>query len=292
MHNDNWDDMRFILAVAETGTVSGAARDLGVNHATVLRRVAAFEARHGVDIFDRTSKGYQVKPERLRMVEAAREVGNAVRSMENLLQGTHAPLVGTVRVSSTDTFCQCVLPSVMRDFHNDVSGLQIALISTNAHSDLSRSQADIAVRPSLRLSDELTGEVAAHLGFGLYATSPQVSGWLGMTGALTRSAPSRWLIETARADEIVAAADSFVALTGLARQGLGRAVLPCCLGDREADLQRLDTPGDIASVPIWVACHQEMQGVARIAAVQRFLVEGLAARAERLAGLVSSPGES
>lgn len=290
MHNENWDDMRFVLAVAETGTVSGAARDLGVNHATVLRRVAAFEARHGVDIFDRTSKGYQVKPERLRMIEAAREVGNAVRSMENLLQGTHAPLVGTVRVSSTDTFCQWVLPSVMRDFHNDVSGLQIALISTNAHTDFSRSQADIAVRPSLRLSDELTGQVAAHLGFGLYATSTRVQGWLGMTGSLARSAPARWLAETVRAEEIVGTADSFVALTGLARQGLGRAVLPCCLGDRERDLQRLDTPGDIGSVPIWVACHQEMSGVARIVAVQRFLIEGLAARAKVLSGLVMETG--
>ena len=292
MHNENWDDMRFILAVAESGTVSGAARDLGVNHATVLRRVAAFESRHGVEIFDRTSKGYLVKPERLRMVEAAREVGHAVRSMENLLQGTHAPLVGTVRVSSTDTFCQCVLPSVMRDFHNDVSGLKIALISTNAHTDFARAQADIAVRPTLRLSDELSGEVAAHLGFGVYASSTNVKGWLGMAGALTRSAPARWMNETIAAEEIVATADSFVALTGLASQGLGRAVLPCCLGDREETLCRLDTPGDIASVPIWVACHQEMLGVARIAAVKRFLVEGLSTRAGVLTGLVTRTAES
>ncbi|MEP2530530.1 LysR family transcriptional regulator [Shimia sp.] len=284
MHNENWDDMRFVLTVAETGTVSGAARRLGVNHATVLRRIAAFEDRHGVKIFERTSKGYRVRAEQLRMIEAAREVGNAVDSVQHLLTGTRAPLVGTVRVSSTDTFCQVVLPPMVGAFHNDVSRVKIALISTNAYSDFSGSHADVAVRPALSLSDDMVGDVAARLGFGVYAAPDSPEVWLGLTGQLTRAAVAGWIAENVPADKIVGAADSFMVVAELARQGLGRAVLPCCVADYVPGLRRLDRPGDLPSVPIWVACHEDMANVSRVAAVRRFLVSGLVARAAALAG--------
>ena len=284
MHNENWDDMRFVLAVAETGTVSGAARRLGVNHATVLRRVAAFEDRHGVEVFERTSKGYLVRPEYARMMDATRDVGSAVQSVAHLLSGTQAPLVGTVRVSSTDTFCQVVLPRLVEAFHNDVSGVKIALISTNAYSDFSRSHADIALRPAQSLSDDMVGDMAARLGFGIYARPEAPDMWLGMTGQLTRAAAAGWMAENVAADRIVGAADSFMVLAQMARQGLGRVVLPCPVGEATSGLIRLDRPGELPSVPIWVACHVDMAGVSRVAAVRRFLVTGLEARAEALAG--------
>mgnify|MGYP000580855527 CR=1 FL=1 len=82
MHNDNWDDLRFVLAVAEAGTVSGAARVLGVNHATVLRRIAAFEERHGAPVFQRTQQGYVIRPDMLQVIEAAQEAGAAMRGAE------------------------------------------------------------------------------------------------------------------------------------------------------------------------------------------------------------------
>lgn len=283
MHNENWDDLRFVLAVAEAGTVSGAARRLGVNHATVLRRIAAFEDRHGVEVFNKTSKGYEIKPERLAMVDATREVANAVRSLENVLAGREAPLVGTVRISTTDTFSQTLLPRLVRAFHNDVSGLKLALISTGSHSDFSRSHADIAVRPTARLSDDLYGEVAADLGFAAYGTLDGEQTWLGMAGNLARTGLALWMSDHVGADQISGAADSFMAMTGLVRQGMGRAVLPCVLGDAAPELVRLDAP-QVPSVPIWVACHREMAGVSRILAVRRFLQEGLAAQADKLAG--------
>ena len=98
MHShENWDDLRFILAVAETGSVSAAARKLGVNHATVLRRVSAYEERQGIDIFDKTSRGYRVIEDRLRVITAAREVENAIQAVDRAVQGTQAPLQGKVK---------------------------------------------------------------------------------------------------------------------------------------------------------------------------------------------------
>lgn len=283
MHSDNWDDLRFVLAVADIGTVSGAARRLGVNHATVLRRVAGFEDRYGAEIFERTAKGYVVRADRARMIEAARDVGSAVDTVAQLLRGAQAPIRGSVRVSSTDTFCQFVLPEVLRDLHKAVSGLNVALISTNAYSDFARSDADIAVRPSLRLSDDMVGDVAAHLGFGVYGRDEANPDWLGFAGPLLRSAPALWMAEHVSAGQIVAAADSFVVLAQLAHQGLGRAVLPCCVGGAAPDLLRLDV-GDLPAVPIWVACHQEVAQLPRVVASRKFLSDALAQRADWLAG--------
>ncbi|KPA22665.1 HTH-type transcriptional regulator TdfR [Shimia sp. SK013] len=285
MHSENWDDLRFVLAVAENGTVSGAARQLGVNHATVLRRVAAYETRFGVAIFDRTAKGYTVRPERLRMIEAAREAENAVQSVARMLQGEQAPVMGSVRVSSTDSLCQFVLPEIVGTLHKDVSGLRIALMSTNARSDFSRAQADIAVRPTDELGEDMVGDVGAQLGFGVYATQETQADWLGMAGPLTRSLGARWMAERVAPEQIVSAADSFVVLTYMAGMGLGRAVIPCVLGDADVRLKRLDD-GGLPSAPIWVANHVDMAGVSRIEATRRYLLEGLDGMKERLLGRV------
>jgi DNA-binding transcriptional LysR family regulator len=284
MHKANWDDLRFVLAVAETGSVSAAARALGVNHATVLRRIAAFEDMHGGAVFDRTPRGYVVSPDRLRVIEAAREVENAVLAVGRLIRGAHAPLRGVVRVTSTDTFCHAVLPPVLARLRDDEADLRVDLLSSNTHSDLSRLHADIAVRPAEKLPDDLLGTVAARLGFAAYAVRGAPDLWLGMSGALARSHPAHWLTDTVMPEMLAGSADSFLTLREMAAAGLGRAVLPCVLGDEDARLDRLVGAMPDISVDIWVASHVDLADVARIRAVRERLVQALARQADRLAG--------
>ena len=82
MHSPDWDDLRFVLAVADCGTLSAAARVLNVTHATVLRRIQAFEEAHGGAVFERGAQGYRLLPERIRVIDAAREVAQAVAFAE------------------------------------------------------------------------------------------------------------------------------------------------------------------------------------------------------------------
>ena len=284
MHNDNWDDMRFVLAVVEAGSVSGAARLLGVNHATVLRRVAAFESRHGTDIFERSAQGYTVRADRLRVIEAAREVSNAVQSVERLMSGFEAPLTGDVRITSTDSICQFLLPDILASLGKSEKGLRIALVCANSHLNLSRMEAQVTVRPAMRLGEGLVGEKAALMGFAVYADRPDSPGWLGLGGALARSMPAKWLSDRIAPEEIVAVADSFVVMAQMAASGAGRAVLPCFVGDREPRLRRLGQVPEAFSVPIWVACHEELNGVARLRAVRQHLVCAFRERTDKLAG--------
>lgn len=286
MHSDeNWDDMRFVLAVAEAGTISAAARMLGVNHATVLRRVAAFEERYNVRIFEKSAKGYAILEGRLRVIDAAREVETAVRSVAEVVQGTQAPLRGVVRVTSTDTFCHIVLPEIVATMQKSAQGLRIELISSNAHLDLSRLHADITVRPAVSLDADLTGEVAAQMECDVYAHPDTDSDqWLGFSGAIERSRVAEWMAAEIAPSSIAGAGDSFVTLRELASQGVGQAVLPCVLGDNDPRLERRRGIMPAMPVDVWVASHSDLIDVPRIRAVRAMLVEALAVRSDWLAG--------
>ncbi|GKY87867.1 LysR family transcriptional regulator [Sinisalibacter aestuarii] len=280
----NWDDIRFILAVAQEGSLSGAARALGVNHATVLRRISGFEAALGVTIFDRTARGYRVAPRRGRVIAAMEAMQAGALGVERALMAARAPLSGVVRVTSTDTICQAVLPPIVARLMAEAEGLTIELNSQNLHADLARLDADIAVRPAQRLPDNLTATQAGQMAFAVYAAPGGQPGWLGFAGSLERSLPASWLAQAMPDAEIAGRADSFVVLREMAAAGQGRAVLPCVLGDVDARLLRLDGIMPPMRVDLWVATHHDLADVPRIEAVRRMLAEALRREAPRLLG--------
>lgn len=291
MHSDstgrmNWDDLRFVLAVAEAGSVSAAARRLGVNHATVLRRIAAFEEAAGTTLFDRTAQGYAILPDRLRVIEAAREAGAAMEAVGRLLRGAEAQISGTVRVTSTDSLCQSVLPCIVASLSARAAGLRIDLLSTNAHLDLARLGADISIRPALRLPDDLVGEQAGQMGFAVYGAAGPVrtERWLSLRGMLARAPIAALLEREVAEDDFSGGSDSFVILREMAAAGLGRAVLPLCLGEDDARLSRRAVAFDLPPVPLWVASHADLAEAPRLRTVRRKLAQALLAEAPRLAG--------
>lgn len=284
MHRDNWDDLRFVLAVAEDGSVNAAARRLGVNHATVLRRISAFEDREGMQIFDRTALGYRVPPEKLALIHAAREVEQAVQAARRVMRGADAPLSGRVRITSTDTFCQTVLPEILPALHAEAPGLTVEMVCSNAHVDLAKLDADVTVRPALVLPDGLTGASPAQLGFDVYAAPGTGEDWLGLAGAILRSRPGQYARDSLDPDRIVASADSFPALREMAARGLGQAIIPCILGDGDPRLVRRRGLVPDLSVDIWVACHPDLANTPRIRMVHDRLAAALAANAARLLG--------
>lgn len=284
MQSFDWDDIRFVLAVAREGSLAGAARSLGVNHATVLRRIAGFEERLGVVIFDRTARGYRVAPRRGRVIRAMEAVEAAAQGVSRALTAARAPLAGTVRVTSTDSLCLAVLPPIAARLMAEAEGLTIELNSQNLPSDLARLDAEIAVRPAVTLPDNLDGIRAARMGFAVYAAPGAPAGWLGLAGSLSRARPARWLAEEIAPDTILGRSDSFVVLREMAAAGQGRAVLPCILGDDDPRLVRLDGAMPEMSVDLWVASHTDMADVPRIRAVREMLAAALSRDAVRLLG--------
>lgn len=284
----NWDDLRFVLAVIDEGSLSKAARALGVNHATVLRRVAAFEAAYQLQIFDKTAQGYRVAPDRGEVVEAVQAVDRAVQHVARLLEGARAPVCGDIRITSTDSFCQLILPPILARIARDAPGLTITLVSSNAHLDMGRIEADITVRPTSSLPADLVGESPARIRFAAYrdrqAADPGSLPWLGLKGVLSRTVPARWLEANASADVTGDGADSFLTLARMAALGRGIALLPVYLGAAEPGLVEMTGATPEIYVDLWVASHVDLAQVPRFARMRRLLCDEIAAEFARLNG--------
>lgn len=284
MHTDNWDDLRFVLAVAESGSVSAAARVLGVNHATVLRRIAAFEAHHNAVIFSRTQQGYAVPPDKLRIIEAAREAALAMDTVARMIRGNGARLSGIVRITSTDSLSLLVLPAILAQMQARADGLRIEILANNAHLDLARLNADISVRPAIKLPDDLRGEQAGQIGFAGYGSAASgAATWLNLRGTLARTVAADWMEQAQGGNETSGGADSFLVLREMVAAGMGQSILPCYVGDPDPRLQRIaDTPK--MAVPIWVASHADLADAPRLRTLRKQLVDGLLACSAQLVG--------
>ena len=279
----NWDDLRFVLAVADQGSVSAASRLLGVNHATVLRRIAGFETRHGLKVFEKTATGYQVSPDRRALIEALRETNVAVGQVERMIEAVRPNLSSGLRITSTDAVCQFVLAPVIALLSREM-GLPVSIMAANAHLDFARLQADIAVRPAIKLPEELSGEKAATFRFGVYAADGGDDTWLGLEGAIARSAAGDWLGRTLGRREAALSSDSFLMLAAIAAEGRGRAVLPAFVGDAWPGLERMDLLTEIEPTPIWVASHVDLAASGRLKRARSVIASELAAVEQRMMG--------
>ena len=138
----DWDDLRYVLAVADAGSLAGAARRLGVNHTTVLRRVAAFEEQLGLRLFERLPTGYMLTAGGEQVIAAARGIDVAVTTLERKLAGQDLRLAGSVRVTTTDTLMGSILPDILTEFRDSYPGIQveIARVQPDVQSDKARGR--------------------------------------------------------------------------------------------------------------------------------------------------------
>ncbi|GAB4536139.1 MAG: LysR family transcriptional regulator [Ruegeria sp.] len=275
MNKANWDDIRFVLAVRRHGSLKAAATALNVTHATVLRRVAAFEQRHTCHLFGKATSGYVPRPEAQQIFAAMEDVENAVLALDRTIAGADRSPVGKVRIASTDSLCQIVLPCILRRISERFPGLEFTLLSNNTHHDLTRLTADIVVRPSPGLDGGLTGQMAGTLRFAVYHDGTPGRKWLALQGALGKSNPAQWMADNIAPAAIISGADSFLVLRQMAAEGAGRTFLPTFVGDAEPRLKRdPETPPGMA-VPLWVAMLEEIAHTPRFALVRDQLLARL-----------------
>ena len=275
MNKRNWDDIRFVLAVAQEGSLNAAAKKLGVTHATVMRRVASFETKVGCPVFLKTASGYSVLPEADSILLAARNVEDAILSIDRAVLNNDQDLSGIVRIASTDSFSQILLPGISKSISSKYPDLSLTLLSANTYHDLSRLSADIAVRPMQEPAEGLVGSIAGHLYFHPYGTDNNDAPWIGLKGALKRSKPAKWMDENVPAEHIIHEADSFLVLRELAASGMGKTILPCFVGDQDPRLKRLREPFPTISVPVWIAIQEEVSRNVRFCAVKEILITEL-----------------
>jgi len=280
-----WDDLQFILALADEGSLASAARALGVNHTTVLRRVNAFEERLGVRVFERLSTGYLLTPSGAELVEAARRMEDTAVALERRLAGRDRRLSGTVRVTTTDTLMASILPGVLASFGQKHPRIRVELAISNAMFNLGKRAADVAIRPADNPPEALVGRRISAIAFAVYAGTQYLAGrggkelsahaWIAPDESLAGTSVARWMLATLPNVEISLKADSLFSLRQAAAANLGLAALPCYLGDTSHDLVRVTAPIDAMSTALWVLTHEDLREVTRVRAFMDFVAAAL-----------------
>ncbi len=275
MNKQNWDDVRFVLTVAQEGSLNAAAKKLGVTHATVMRRVAAFEARYARPVFRKTGSGYTVLSEAEAILKAAGNVEDAFFAIERAILGSDQSLTGNVKIASTDSICQLVMPGALTRVSEAYPELTFTLLSANTHHDLSRLSADIAIRPTKALEDGHVGEVVGELEFAVYGLSPEDERWIDLKGALRRSKPAEWMNEKVPTNIVSHGSDSFLVIREMIADGFGRAFLPRFVGDRDSRLKEIRMDGAKFSVPVWIVALEDVSENIRLQTVWKQIAKEL-----------------
>jgi DNA-binding transcriptional LysR family regulator len=282
----NWDDLRFVLALAKAGSLTRAAKELKVDHTTVGRRIEAVEADLGVSLFTRTTTGLVPTAEAEQLLPDIKQVEDAVLALQRGAHAQHDSLEGIVRVTSGETFGICYLAPRLAAFGRLHPGLTIELVTGSAILDLARREADIAVRFFRSEHESLVVRRVAELAHALYASREYLARRPLKDAAELRDHPILTttsgpdVVEAAWVERITAGArPAFVsnmtlALVEAARAGAGIAVLPRYLGDQEPSLQRLPQP-DEPTEAIWLTVHRDLQRTRRVRMVLDFLGESL-----------------
>lgn len=287
----DWDDLRFVLAVAERRSLAGAARALAVNHTTVLRRIAALEKKVGVRLFERTPAGYTPTPAGEEVAHVARSVDDAVVGVERRILGQDLRLTGSVRVTTTDTLWASVLPRHFAAFVAQHAEVDVELTVSNLLLSLSKRDVDVAIRPARKPPEDLIGRRIAELAFAVYATATHGRrreldqyAWAAPGHALAATSVARWMARTLPRAQVAFRADSLLALREAVAAGLGVAALPCYLADPDPRLRRIHHPVAELTNELWLLVHPDLRRTARIRAFVDHMVLGLAAERDLFEG--------
>ncbi len=300
MHNAlEWDDLRYVLAVGRTGSLSGAARALKVNHSTVFRRIGTIEQSLGARLFDRHRDGYVPTAAGEAAIALAERMDGEVVALERQLAGQDLRPSGTVRVATTDTMIDLLVPlcAAFRELYPEII---VDLVTGNQMLNLSRRDADVAVRPSAHPPEELHGRRIGAVAFAPYASRDyltaiggggidRVHQWIGLDDSLSHLTTHKWLRENVAPDRICFRSNAFLAARSAALAGMGAAILPCYLGDEVEELARIGESLPELETDVWLLVHEDLRRTARVRVLLDFLGDELVKLRPLFTGKVS-PG--
>jgi DNA-binding transcriptional LysR family regulator len=280
----NWDDLRIFLAAANAGSLAGAARDLGVKHTTVGRRLDALEESLGVRLFLRDRTGLTLTDAGADVARRSGEIAETVAAIERTAPGTDEAITGTVRVTTSESFTGFLVRHLVR-LRTMYPELVVEVLTTNAEVDLLSRKADFALRFRATSEPGLVQRRVGEMGWALYASktylaengrpasAADLSGhrivgydtpMAGVPGAL-------WLAEHAGDSETVMRADSLVAVLNATAMGMGLSVLPCFMAAADANLVRL-TDDVLGARVAWLVAHPDVARIPRVRKVIDFVI--------------------
>jgi DNA-binding transcriptional LysR family regulator len=276
----DWQDLRHFAMLARAGSLSAASRQLGVDHVTVARRVAALEAALQLKLVDRRARRTALTADGRRIAEIAFRMEDSAVALGRAARGAQASLSGQVSISAPPMIAAAQIAPRLPALHARHPGIRLRLISEKRLASLSNREADIAVRLSRPTEKRLVARRVGRMEFGLYAAprylrarDPAGYGFIAYDEGMEAAPQQVWLKSFAAGRPIVLTASDLAAQKAAAVAGLGIAALPRALGDGDAGLERLEAGGRAVSREIWLAVHSDLQRAPLVRATLDFLAE-------------------
>lgn len=274
----DWNQIKAFLATVETGSLSGAARVLGLTQPTISRQIAALEKSLGVVLFERVGRSVALTPTGRDLLEQVRTMGDAANRLSLLASGQSQTVEGLVRITASDIVAAYVLPKVLHTLYDKAPGIQVEVIASNSINDLLRREADIAIRHVQPAQDDLVARRCSDNSAALYAADKFLQRYgrprrredladlpfVGFTDADTlltelnaRGVPVtagnfRWMTE------------NLIVAWEMVRQGLGIGVMFHELAQNTPGVSQVIPDFDRIPVPVWIVTHRELHTSRRI----------------------------
>ncbi|HEX5391931.1 MAG TPA: LysR family transcriptional regulator [Rhodocyclaceae bacterium] len=277
MNNLNWDDLRYFLALVDKGSVTGAARRLDVEHTTVSRRISALEAALGFRLFDRLPRAWNLTPEGENLVPQARRLEEEALSLQRAAVGV-APLSGTVRISAPPVMASHLLVPRLAPLRRGLPGVTLELVGETREANLTRREADIALRLSRPSAEGLVARSLVDIGYGLYGARTYVAqvsseNWefVGYEESLLGTPQQQWLEKTAGSRAFSFRSNDLGSLHQAVKAGLGVGALPHFLAADDPSLMLL-APDCPVTRTLWLVMHPDVRRSPRVRAVADAIV--------------------
>lgn len=280
MDNVDWTEIQTIICIAKGGSLSAAARELGVNHSTVLRRVQSFEEKHHVNVFVRESSGYRLSRHGRALLQDFDRLDDIMQGLRRRITDYDTQLEGRLTITSTENIFGHFLQSPLFEFAQVFPRVNLDLLISNQLVDMSQLEADVAVRPAERIPKGQFGFKLFSLYFYFYVPQTMASQlspdaiadfphWVGFSGALSQARAGQVLHQTMNGSPTISA-NSFDGVSAAANAGLGLALLPSFIGDVQPNL--IKGSGElIFSTDVFVMAPEDLSVSRRVNAIMNFL---------------------
>jgi DNA-binding transcriptional LysR family regulator len=284
-----WDDFRLVKAIADARGMPGASDRLGINQSTVFRRLGQIEAALGSTLFERHRAGYALTPMGEEMVALARRLDSDITAFTRKIAGQEIAPEGELLVTTSDALLVHLLTPLFAKFQLTYPRMRLEVVLANQALNLSKRDADIAIRATDKPPENLVGRRAARIGWALYgrAADFQRPGtidpaglaehrWVSPGENLLNLKAVRFVQQHVPMDRNVYRVNTVLGLAEAVQAGIGIGHLPCFVADARPELIRLAPPEPEFADDLWLLTHRDLRQSARVRALLDFLAAELA----------------
>jgi DNA-binding transcriptional LysR family regulator len=277
----NWDDLRMFLTLAREGTLSTAAKTLGVSHPTVARRVQALEQEIGARLFDRLPDRFVPTAAGEELLADTEAMEKAALSIHRRSAGLSDTVSGVVRLSSGEAMA-ALIARHLPWLRERLSAIEFEVIESHMLANLSRREADLLIREQVPELADIVARKLGRVAYAIYAAHDFAVAhnavlerlpWIGFDDNHSYMPGQHWLLKRLEGARPVVRCNNWLVLHEAVRSGSGLALLPCYLGDPDPALKRLGGVVDEVFADQWLLVHRDLRALPRVRAVMDAVID-------------------